>query len=309
MKPWTSATKMLVVLGAFTLVLGCAGGPPASQVTLSFQEQQIAAAKAANSRGDLARALRLWRTVLPLDPSNDTVRNAIQSLESQIAKDTEEAVAAGEAAYAQGNIRSGDRWMLEALALQPGNMRALKALRQSVSDASHARQEEKIASAYEGLAKKEQDEAAATANSAKAYLDEVKRLFDDKDYAGVVAAGEEAPPSVDSDVNVFVHNAHIALAVAAYKAGQTERQLEHIENSLATAGSRRAPLSKQALRLRTELSDDSYKRGLALMKTNLDGAIIALEDAVRFRPENIAAKEKLDQATTLQRNLQKIRAN
>lgn len=309
MKAQAPRLRTLFIYGLILGLTACAGGPSVQQAKDDFATKQMAAAQTATSNGDLAMALRLWQTLLPLPSARGAASNAIETLESEIATQVGPAIEKGEAAYARGDQRLGDRWMLEVLALQPGNPRALKALRKSVSEASHARQAEKIASEYEGLAKKEEDEAAAEAAQAAAYLASVQRLFAEKNFTAVIAAAREAPAGVAAEVGSVEHDAHLALAVEAYRAGDKTRQLAHIEDSLPTAGSQRESLRKQALRLRGELSEEDYKKGLGLMKSNLDGAIRALERAVNLRPDNIAATEKLDQAKTLRKNLKKIQSN
>lgn len=296
------------VLGFFsTLVLLSSLAIQSTNAATSsnFVDAQIAAATAAKNRGDLARALALWRTVLSFDAENQAAKAAVNELEASSTNAAKGAYRRGAAAYKRGDNRSGDRWMLEALALNPSFEQALERLRRSSSDTSHTKQGEKITVAYENLASNAEEEEAAS----RSFLADMQALYSAGKYRDLLEASEDAPASAATDMKTLVHNSHLALAVQAAKRKDTETQIGHLEDAADTTVKSKASLQAHIKRLGTEVGSQAYKDGLALMKTDLDEAITSLEKAVRYMPDNLSAKEKLDQAQTLQRNLKRIRKN
>lgn len=297
--------KCYALSGALLLLAGCNANLPSTMSTdSSFEATQMAAATAAEERGDLARSLALWRTVLSYNPDNETARETVERLERRSSAQASRAYQRGLAAYKAGNKRSGDRWMMEALALRPGYEEALERLRLSSSQASHAKEGEKTNVAYENLADKAAEEKAAAA----AYLTTMQSLYTSGKYTELLEASEDAPAAVasGSTLATLVHDSHLALAVQAAKRKDTLSQIGHLEDALPTAGKNKVSLQNQVTRLKNSIGTQAYKEGLSLMKTDLDGAIVALERASRYLSNNLAAKEKLDQARTLQKNLKRI---
>ena len=108
------------------------------------------------------------------------------------------------------------------------------------------------------------------------------------------AYGEQAGPLEPSEVSLFDELS--SLAMRGDHAGLVSRA--------AGSGSVLSPL-----KLRNELGQRAYREGSRLMQRDLDGAIEALESALRYNPYNGDAQRKLEQARTLRRNLRKIEAS
>lgn len=291
-------TALILALGA------CAGVPGTEQATSDFLRRQAIAAANAQAAGNLHEALTLWRTVTVVEPANTEALAAIHALKGIIEDETRAALGAGAAAYTRGNNREGDRWMLRALALSPGEASALGALRRSVSEASHDRQAEKIASAYVASEAAEPAPEPAPETSTRNPAEDLQRLFNAGDFAGFLRVAK-AENGIQSEYSVLIRDAHLALAGQARDANQPEQQLMHLDQALAAVppGER---LRQERNTLADSLSDEYYRRSLALLKTDLQAAIVALEKSIAFNPDNLSAKDKLDQAQTLKRNLEKI---
>lgn len=294
-------TARILAIAVLAAVLSACASSPGSESALDdFRTRQATAAEDAERDGKLREALTLWQTVITAEPGNSEAIAAIQALQSAIESQTRNAISEGKASYARGDNREGDRWMLRALALSPQEPTALTALRLSVSQASHRRQEEKVESAYAGL-EEEVKKPAATRDPGL----ELQRLFDAGDYDAVLRAAE-SDGAQDEEGTALVRESHTALAGRARDAKQPERQLMHLDKALAMTSTPGDRLRQERQQLAEELSDDYYRRSLALLKSDLDAAVVALETAIELNPGNIVAIEKLDQAQTLKRNLKKI---
>lgn len=283
---------------------GCAGGSALQGGDEAYLAAQSAAAVEAQESGDPARALAFWRSVLTLDPNNPTAVAAVDALQVQITQDTASALRQAQDAYKKGRIRDGDRWMLRALALTPGQEDALAALRNSDSNASHAKQNKKSGVEVQNLAKKQAEDIAVDDSLTKLQL-----RYDTGDYRGVIDEAHKQPNGNSEAILQLVGAAHLQLAERAAASDEPEKQLEHLDAALASASTNNDPLRRERTRLAHSLSDDYYKQGLALLKTDLSASLSALERSVDLNPSNIAAREKLDQAEALKRNLEKIRSN
>lgn len=305
--------RLLMVFAAVSVLSACAATTGLTSLG-EFQDRQAAAAAAAEQDGKLREALNLWHTVLTVEPKNASAVAAAEALELSIARDTRRAISRGNAAYAKGNNREGDRWMLRALALTPGEDTAFAALQLSVSDASHRRQKEKVESSYPGVLEESADENGKNGAKAKAETQvatdprsEAQRLFEASDYEGAIRVAGSGITEDEADA-VWVRDAHLVLAERAQKAGELEQQLMHLDAALALSSPPDEVLAKKRKGLAKSLSDLYYRRSLSLIKSDVDGAIASLEAAVAFNPSNIAATDKLDQAKTLKRNLSRIKA-
>ena len=277
------------------VLAGCATTPSPGGGGAAFREAQRAAAISAEEGGDYVAAISYWRSLETLTPGDSDITTRIRELEARAQQQAQARVASGQKHYAAGNSKRGDRDMLAALALQPGMEDALLPLRRSISDAAHGRQAEKVAGEYE-----KQD-----GSGRQQVMDELTLLLADGRYQQVVAMA----PSVEDEGerrNLLLR-AHTGLADQARRAGQRDRELEQLTAAIASGGGRELQGRRKALA--RELSDGAYRRGLAVLQTDLPQAIEYLERAVTYDPENLAAKEKLDQAMVIKRNLDRIRGS
>lgn len=301
------SVRLLIILILGTVIGACASTPGSQQAREQFSSRQAAAAVEAQQDGRLRQALILWQTVLTAEPDNADALAAIHRLKSTIEDETVSAIRKGEAAYSGGKSSEGDGWMLRALALSPAEPAALKALRLSVSRVSHERQEQKVESAYAGLEQKPVVAKEIPAASIDP-LEDLRRLFAQGRYDAVLRTVAVSGNADDASYAALVRDSHIALAQRAGDAGELEQQLMHLDEALVIASAPGDPLRQERQVLAEGLSNDYYRQSLALLKTDLEGAIAALEKSVVLNPSNLSAKDKLDQAQTLKENLKRIRS-
>jgi len=299
-----------MVLVTVSALSACASSLGPLLSTDEFRDRQATAATQAEQDGRLREALNLWRTVLTVEPGNASAIAAVAALEQAIVVDTRRAISNGNAAYAKGNNRDGDRWMLRALALTPGEDAAFTALQLSVSEASHRRQREKVESSYPGVVEENPGESMDTnapPPEARDSRTEAQRLFEAGDYDGVLRITGSDVKKSEAD-SVWARKAHLVLAERAGTAKESELQLSHLDRALALSPTPEKALVKKRQKLAKSLSNVYYRRSLSLIKSDVDGAIAALEAAIAFNPSNIAATDNVDQAKTLKRHLSRIKA-
>lgn len=296
----------IVVLAATLSACATSLGPQSD--LHEFKRRQTIAAQTAQEDGKFRDALMLWQTVATVDPQDSDAQASISTLQSTIENETRKAISEAQAAYSRGRRSDGDRWMLRALALTPKEPTALKGLQTSVSEASHERQDKRVQSSYgEQSPEKDKTEDAPLAKAVIDPAKDIQRLFDAGDYEGVLAAVATYNDSEQERHKTVIRNSHLALAERAQKAKNPEEQLNQLDQALALGAASKS-LLRERQTLAETLSDDNYRASLSLLKTDLEGAIKALEKSIAFNPRNIAAKDKLDQALTLKRNLEKIKA-
>ncbi|QIB66055.1 hypothetical protein [Kineobactrum salinum] len=297
---------------ALLLALLCACGaqqPDRSEAIAAFAQRQIAAAETAEAAGELAQALALWQSLLPSRTETEAARDAISRLQAKIAGRTAEALQQGEAAYASGDWRQGDSWMLRALALTPGEPTASQRLREAFVTRARARQDAKSGREYELLAQTAvrpeptPDPAPATESGPGRWA----ALHRAGEFQTLIAEAESMPPDPLSDDAALLRDTHIQLADNARDRGEAATELQHLQAALTAQPRPEDPLLGRVVSLRTELSNRWLKTGTALLQTDLDAAIAALEKALLYHPGNSSASLKLKQARTLQRNLSRIR--
>lgn len=240
-----------------------------------FVEQQRAAAILAQQQGDLARALNLWRSIAPLSQADGGISLAINSLQQEIARRSADAKQNAELAYRRGARRDGDRWLRQALALQPDDEQARDRLAQRFSQAAIAQRSSKTMA--------ELPAPAATRPTAP----ELQQASD----------GIQSPSALEQ---------HIAAANRAREEDNPERELDYLLAATELGAPPVPELQNRVQGLRQDISKHWYKEGSALFQADLPMAIEALEKSLAYDPRNQAAQVKLKQARTLLKNLQKI---
>jgi cation transport regulator ChaC len=282
---------------ALLCLAGCAVVPPMDSEE-SFLQEQLAASEQAAAQNNPRGALAYLYPLLTLNPEDDEELKArIATLEAEVDARVSRAMSRGKAAYERGDRRAGDASMLQALALEPGLEEALLALRLSASEVSHGRQAEKVA--YEFTQREEAEEQQALAM--------LEQALSEEKYEQVLEMGEAQDLEAEGAVQDMTLQAHVGLAARARSAGDQDAELRHIGAAVALSGGEDRKLLAREKTLRDALSDSAYREGLALMQTDLAGAIAQFERAVAYAPGNLAAKQKLDQARTLKKNLDRIR--
>lgn len=267
---------LMAAIAFAPLLAACAGAPSRGEAEAAFIQQQSAAARAARERGDLARALALWRSVAPLQTGDTAATQAIRTLQEDIARESEAARRQAQAAYARGDRLRGDARMRRVLLLRPGDPAALAALRDSFTARADTEQ----------AAKSEQYYAAL-----------------------VEQAQKNAPPPREPALSPTADTAaaeSLAAADRARAAGEAELELDYLLAAMELRVDDSGELLARITQVRRDISQRWYREGTALLQGDLPAAIEALEKSLAYDPDNRAARLKLRQARTLLDNLRRI---
>lgn len=255
-----------------------------------------AQALAADDR--LAEALALWRTLLPLGAPDAETAAAIAEIERTIAARVKSLESRASQAYSAGRTSDGDTYMLKLLALEPGNAGALKRLRRSHSAFAQRQAQERSDAEYAEALRQAPPKQDST-------YEQLLALDKRRDYGAMLALADQAD-SADPDSARLLRGAHTALASEAERVGDFDAALMHMDSAMVLQPLSDDPLLTRSAELRGKLSANWYRKGTQLINSDLPGAIAALEKAVEYNPYNDNARRKLDQAQTLQRNLERI---
>lgn len=295
-----TSIKYLLLTGFFyLLVTACAGLPPEEESVAAFIHAQKNTAQTLEDQGRYAQSLDLWRSLVPLGKNDPEVQAVIKRLETTIEQRAALAMHKGQSAYARGKNADGDTWMQRVLALQPANEEALKNLSKTQSARVRAEAkgkgetEKKLMVRYE---KPEPDDLQT----------QLAALYRQRNYQQMIELGANKKSNYEPAEATLIRHAHVALADDALNQGDREAALVQLQEALNVKPLNNDPLLDRSAQLRASLSKDWFQEGSRLMKVDLPGAIVALKKSLSYNPYNNAAKQKLNQAETLQRNLQRI---
>lgn len=282
------------------LMAACTATAPSRQQSIEqFVQAQKTAARQLQEEDRLAEALALWQSLLPLETQDPEVTEAIAVLQIEIEHRIDDNLRKGRSAQARGDQRSADLYMLRVLALQPGQAQALEQLAANQSQRAQIQQENKSNEEDRQVVARQQRPAVSLAQR-------LRILYKQGDYEGLLALGKTAGDPPPSDVAGMMRLTHVRLADHAEQRGELDTALEHMQSAMALQPRESDSLLGRSAQLRRQLSDDWYREGTRLMKDDLPQAISALKKSLGYNPYNQAAKRKLAQAETLQRNLEKI---
>ncbi|MEH6569513.1 MAG: hypothetical protein V7709_10575 [Halioglobus sp.] len=283
----------------YALLCACTGLPPQEASITAFIHAQKNSALTLEDEGRYAQSLDVWRSLIPLHGSDPEVNTAISRLETTIEQRAALAMRKGESAYTRGRNDDGDTWMQRVLALQPGHQIALQALGKSQSARARA----------EARGKSETEHQLMVEHKGPAPDDlhrQLAALYKQRHYQQMIELGAKKQIKYDRDEATLIRHAHVALADEALNEGDLEASLVQLQEALSVKPLSNDPLLDRSAELRASLSKNWYQEGARLMKVDLPSAITALKKSLSYNPYNNAAKQKLNQAETLQRNLQRI---
>jgi len=272
--------------------------PSSADARDDFVAAQKARAQALAADDRLAEALAVWRTLLPLGTPDAETAAAIAEIERTIAARVNSLESRARQAYNAGRTSDGDTYMLKLLALEPGNPGALNRLRRSHSAFAQRQAQERSDSEYAAALRQAPPKQDST-------YEQLLALDKRRDYGAMLALADQAD-SADPDSARLLRGAHAALATEAERVGDFDTALMHMDSAMVLQPLSDDPLLTRSAELRGKLSANWYRKGTQLINSDLPGAIAALEKAVEYNPYNDNARRKLDQAQTLQRNLERI---
>lgn len=327
--------RRLAIPALAALVGACAQAPsppdaepaPAPRVVRQDGPREDAArrhrelARQARAAGDLATARDHLHVVAMLVPDDEAARRESEALQAEIRRDVREHLETGRAAMRSGDSARASTAFLHALALEPRNAEAARALREidrqnmaraQANRAARVRVEDLFADARaaKGGAPSAAAPAGAGGNNDAYDLDQRLDRLEAGDTDGAL---RELKAWVDAHPKDRAGRQRVGAAVAdrakdAEAKGQRESALSLYEQALALRGEPQPDWSARVASLRKSVAADYYSTGVKLIRSDLPGAVRALETSVRLDPTNANAANRLREAKAAQNKLSRMPA-
>jgi len=326
--------RTAVAVAVATLVAACAQAPTAPEAPVQApavradgpRDEAIRRhrefAREARAAGDLATAVDHLHVVTMLAPGDEAARRDAEALRAEIQRGVRENLDAGRSAMRAGDNARASTAFLRVLALDPRNAEAARSLREidrqnmaraQSNRASRVRVEDLFADAraaksappagYGGAP------AAASGNDAYDLDQRIERL-QAGDTAGAL---RELKVWVDAHPKDRAGRQRVGAAVAERAKelegkGQREAALNLYEQALSLRGEPQPEWSARIAALKKSVAGDYYNEGVKLMRTDLPGAVRALETAVKLDPQNANAANRLREAKAARDKLARMPA-
>ena len=270
-------------------------------------------AQKARETGDLATAALEWHIVVLLAPDVPKYRNEQEAVNAAIRQGVKEQLQIGNAALKGGDNERATQAMLRALALDPANDEAAKALRE-IDRQRIARiqtdRAQKLRPVDINALKTPPTAAQNAANEAVALYDLEQPL--EMLRAGDVNGGlRELHVYVDANPGNRAARQRIGNAVAdrardLASKGSREQAYMLYEQAVALRGETTPEWTAQMQALRKALSDEYYSNGERAYRTDVALAIKQWETSLRYDPQNLRASARLRDARAAQEKLKNI---
>lgn len=269
--------------------------------------------EAARKSGDLAAAATHLQVLTLLEPANDGWSRDLAAVRAAIARDARAEVQAGHAALAAGDLERASRAMLRALALDPADADAQKALREI-----DRRRYTRIQADRSARALSLQDQVAtAAAQRAQAGRNDAADGYDVEQAIELFRAGDTAgglrefKSYVEANPGNRAVRQRIAGAVAdrareLENQGQREQALNLYEQATALRGDNAGPWTARVPPLKKALSQEYFEKGSRVFRSDLAQAIGYFETSLRYDPANAQAAAKMREAKVARDKLGRI---
>jgi tetratricopeptide (TPR) repeat protein len=277
------------------------------------QHRQLA--QKARDAGELADAAAQWQILTLLAPDDESFRRELNATRAAIRQGVAAELATGATALRNGETDRASQAFLRALALDPQNPEAARALR-DIDRQKLARIQQDRAAKLKPI-----DMAAVARSPRNQALPpaEVAETFDIEQRIELLQAGDVAGGL--RELHAFVvanpndRAARQRIGAAVYERGRDlerkgtrEQALTMYEEAVALRGDAPAEWSARITALRRALSDEYYEIGVRAYRTDLALAIKQWESSLRFDPKNLKAASRLQEARLAQAKLQRIEA-
>ncbi len=275
------------------------------------RHQQLA--QKARDAGDLATAAVEWHIVVLLAPDEPKYRQEQDAVNAAIRQGVREQLQIGNAALKSGDNDRASQAMLRALALEPNNDEAAKALREI--------DRQRIAKIQIDRAQKlrpvDVNALKAPSSAAANAATEAVALYDLEQPLEMLRAGDvngglrELHAYVDANPGNRAARQRIGNAVADRArdlAGKGSREQAYAlyEQAVSLRGETTPEWTAQMQSLRKGLSEEYYSNGERAYRTDVALAIKQWETSLRYDPQNLKASARLRDARAAQEKLKNI---
>jgi tetratricopeptide (TPR) repeat protein len=311
--------RCLLALGGVALLSACAQAPvvdnapaeiprtnPADDARGRAIAQHVRLAQKARDAGDLAAAAIQWHIVVLLAPDESRYRREQEAVNSAITQGVREQLRLGNAALKSGDNDRATQAMLRALALDPDNIDASKALR----DIDRQRMARIQGDRAQKLRPVDVAALKSGASEASAQYDIEQPL--EMLRAGDINGGlRELRAYVAANPGNKAARQRIGIAVAdrardLQAKGSREQAYQLYEQAVALRGESTPDWTAQMQILRKALSEEYYSSGERAYRTDMALAIKQWETSLKYDPQNLKASSRLRDARAAAEKLKNI---
>lgn len=271
------------------------------------RHQQLA--QQSQKAGDLASAAVHWHIIVLLAPGEPSYRRERDAVNAAIRQGVREQLQQGNAALKSGDPDRAAQAMLRALALDPDNDEAAKALREL--------DRQKVARIQGERAQKLRPVDMAALKSGSNGTADAVALYNIEQPLEMLRAGDvsgglrELKAYVDANPGNRAARQRIGTAVAdrareLQNKGSREQALSLYEQAEALRGETTPEWAAQMQGLRRSLSDEYYSNGERVYRTDVALAIKQWETSLYYDPQNLKASARLRYARAAQEKLKHI---
>ncbi len=270
-------------------------------------------AQRARETGDFATAALEWRVVVLLAPEEPKYRRELESVNAAIREGVREQLHIGNVALKGGDNERATQAMLRALALDPANEEAARALR----EIDHQRIARIQTDRAQKLRPVDINALKASANAASSAASEAVAQYDLEQPLEMLRAGDvngglrELRAYVDANPGNRAARQRIGNAVAESarelaSKGSREQAYRLYEQAVALRGETTPEWAGQMQALRKNLSNEYYSNGERAYRSDIALAIKLWETSLRYDPKNLRAATRLRDARAAQEKLKNI---
>ncbi len=259
-------------------------------------------------KGKLVEALREWRYVSAADPKDEESRTRIGDLTETIDERKAEYLREGDAALAKGQPKQAQAAFLKVLALDPADEDAVARLRKidrTTALANQDKKDDRAMSDYRAAVARDQD-------TSEEFEAKVNVPLKSGDYRKVIDISDQfLKRNPNNKVAAgYRKTAYLNLIEECRARGRYREALTYLDTVADMLDdSEKVALPEKRRTVRLELGNQLYGQGLALMTTNLPKSIELMSESLTYDPDNLRAKQSLNQARKMQENLDRIGAS
>lgn len=313
----------LVVLAGLTA--SCAQTNPPATLSEDFPAEREKLARQLAKKGDLSGALAQWRVLERVGPNGRSAARERRKLEARIDKKVKATFAKAKDDLAKGRSTQAWKGFLRVVRLDPnhtGALAELQALEVRRLRRSRSRVVESLYQKELEAAKAETRKAAAPAkkpdkstgktqpqdseNPRSRSLSRSRDLIEKAAFRKSITALEQHLKSYpeDREAKELLSLSHRRLGLELYEEGRLREALPHLKASRTLGtGADAERVGKALSETKRRLAQESYEKGLRAFQTDVDQAIIFLQETLVYDPNHAKAQVFLSRARKIKETL------
>ena len=306
----------LVVLAGLTA--SCAQTSPPATLSEDFPAEREKLARQLAKKGDLSGALAQWRVLERVGPDDRSAERERRKLESRIDKKVKATFAKAKDDLAKGRSTQAWKGFLRVVRLDPNHTGALAELRALEVRRLRRSRSRVVESLYQKeleAAKAETRKAAApakkpdkstgktqpqdSANPRSRSLSRSRDLIEKAAFRKSIAALEQHLKTYpeDREAKELLSLSHRRLGLELYEEGRLREALPHLKASRTLGtGADAERVGKALSETKRRLAQESYEKGLRAFQTDVDQAIVFLQETLVYDPNHAKAQVFLSRA-------------